>query len=235
MSKPPDGSPPPGAPPRSPDQGDVTRRSFVKTLGISAAAGAATTTAQTVQGEVRSEAVRNLDGRAVSIMGPEPRPATLRVNGRDMNTEIEPADTLLDALRWHLNLTGTKSVCDRGACGGCSVMVNGKLVASCMLLAHDAVGQEITTVEGIGTSDQLDPVQEAFIKHDALQCGFCTPGLIVASRALLNENPSPTTDEIRQGLSGNLCRCGTYVNVFNAVLEASGQPVPLDRVEGGSP
>ena len=113
-------------------------------------------------------------------------------------------------------------------------MVDGKLVASCMMLAVDAIGAEVTTVEGLANGDELDPVQEAFVKHDALQCGFCTPGLVMASRALLDENPKPTLDEIKAGLSGNICRCGTYNNIFNAVLEASGQKPMVDGKGGGA-
>jgi aerobic-type carbon monoxide dehydrogenase small subunit (CoxS/CutS family) len=133
-----------------------------------------------------------------------------------------------------LNLTGSKEICDRGSCGGCSVLVDGKLINSCMMLALDAVGSEITTIEGLAKNGALDPVQESFIRHDALQCGYCTPGLVLAARALLDEKPQPTMDEIKHGLSGNICRCGTYTNIFNAVLEASGQPVPVDGAEGGA-
>jgi len=136
---------------------------------------------------------------------------------------IDPATTLMQVLRLNLGLTGTKEICDRGACGGCSVLVDGVLVNSCMMLAADAEGAEITTVEGLAKGETLDPVQEAFIKHDALQCGYCTPGLIMATRWMLNNTPKPTMDQIRHCLSGNICRCGTYTNVFNAALEASGQ------------
>jgi xanthine dehydrogenase YagT iron-sulfur-binding subunit len=149
-----------------------------------------------------------------------------------MKKTIDPATTLLDALRIQCDLTGSKEICDRGSCGGCSVLIDGKLVASCMMLAIDAEGAEITTAEGIANGDQLDPVQESFIRHDALQCGYCTPGLIVACRALLNENPEPTLDEIRRGLSGNICRCGTYTNIFNAVLDASGRRPIVDQKGG---
>jgi aerobic-type carbon monoxide dehydrogenase small subunit (CoxS/CutS family) len=110
--------------------------------------------------------------------------------------------------------------------------VDGKLTASCMMLAVDAIGSEITTVEGLAEADRLDPVQESFVRHDALQCGYCTPGMIMAVKALLNENPKPTADEVKRGLSGNLCRCGTYTNVVNAVLDASGQ-APIRDGGGG--
>ncbi|MCA9297826.1 MAG: (2Fe-2S)-binding protein, partial [Phycisphaerales bacterium] len=124
---------------------------------------------------------------------------------------------------------GAKEVCDRGACGACSVQVDGKLVCSCMMLALDAEGRDVRTVEGLaGADDTLHTIQMAFIRHDALQCAFCTPGLLMATRTLLDANPKPTLDEIKKALSGNLCRCGTYTNVFNAVLDASGQSPIVD-------
>ena len=172
--------------------------------------------------------VRRAKADEVPVIGPGPTEVTLKVNGKPFKTTIEPATTLLDALRMNLNLTGSKEICDRGSCGGCSVVVDGKLTVSCMMLATDAIGADVTTVEGLAQGSRLDPVQEAFIKHDALQCGYCTPGLLMASRALLDSNPKPTLDEIKQGLSGNICRCGTYTNIFNAVLEASGQPPVMD-------
>ncbi len=203
----------------------VSRRSFIQTLGASAAAGALTNAAQ----ERAAEAQQNGAGDRPNIIGPGETDVTLRINGKPMQATIDPATTLMETLRWHFDLTGTKEICDRGACGGCSVLVDGKLVASCMMLAVDAVGSEITTVEGLGTEDALDPIQEAFIKHDALQCGYCTPGLLIATKALLNEKPKPTLDEIKHGLSGNICRCGTYTNIFNAVLDASGQKPIVDK------
>ena len=196
----------------------VSRRSFIQTLGASAAAGALTAAV-----EQRSADAQQRTAAGPTIIGPEAADITLRINGTPMNVTIDPATTLMEVLRWKLNSTGTKEVCDRGACGACSVLVDGELVVSCMMLAVDAVGSEISTVEGLADADELDPIQEAFIKHDALQCGYCTPGLLMASRALLNRNPKPSLDDIRSGLSGNICRCGTYTNIFNAVLEASGQ------------
>ncbi|MBT8484335.1 MAG: (2Fe-2S)-binding protein [Phycisphaerales bacterium] len=209
----------PGAAP--PGRG-VTRRSFMQTLGISAAATSA------LGGEREATAAVADD---TPVLGPGPVPITLRINGKPHTRTVDPATTLLEALRVDLDLTGTKEVCDRGACGACSVLVDGRLTVSCMMLAIDAVGAEITTVEGLARGDTLDPVQESFVRHDALQCGFCTPGLVMASRALLDENPKPTLDQIKKGLSGNLCRCGTYTNVFNAVLEASGQTPIADAEE----
>ncbi|MHC4947773.1 MAG: (2Fe-2S)-binding protein [Planctomycetota bacterium] len=212
----------------TPPPGGVSRRSFIQTLGLSAAAGAVSAS------DTADASPRDDDDDATEILGPDPVAVSLRVNDRDLTTTIEPATTLLDALRIHLDLTGSKEVCDRGACGACSVLVNGRLVASCMMLAADAAGREITTIEGLADGDALHPLQEAFIRHDALQCGFCTPGLVVAAKALLDEHPRPTLDQIRKGLSGNICRCGTYTNIFNAVLEASGQPPVRDAAGGGS-
>jgi aerobic-type carbon monoxide dehydrogenase small subunit (CoxS/CutS family) len=203
--------------------GSVSRRSFLQTLGLSAAASAVAQRAEAAL--ARQDA---LGQGGVAVLGPDPIRVTLRINGQPMQAEIDPSTTLMETLRWHFNLTGTKEVCDRGACGACSVLVDGKLMASCMMLAVDAIDSEITTIEGLGTPDKLDPVQEAFVKHDALQCGFCTPGLVMASRALLNEHAQPTLQQIKVGLSGNICRCGTYTNIFNAVLEASGQEPIMD-------
>lgn len=204
----------------------VSRRSFMRTVGLSAAAASAQATAETLARARR-------DDDEADAFGPEPARLTLRVNGEARELTIDPATTLMEALRWHTDLGGTKEVCDRGACGACSVLIDGALVASCMMLAYDAQGREITTVEGLGARSagggrSLDAVQEAFIRHDALQCGYCTPGLLMASKALLSENPRPTLEQIKRGLSGNICRCGTYTNVFNAVLEASGQSPIVD-------
>lgn len=206
-----------GAPPAS----TVSRRGFLQTMSATAAA----TSLQAAATAAVTEARRQPD---VPIMGPGPTEVTLNVNGKPLKTTIETSTTLLEALRLNLKLTGSKEICDRGACGGCSVLIDGKLHVSCMMLATDAVGTAITTVEGLAEGDKLDPVQEAFIKHDALQCGYCTPGLVVASRALLNSNPKPSVDDIKHALSGNICRCGTYTNIFNAILDASGQPPIMD-------
>jgi aerobic-type carbon monoxide dehydrogenase small subunit (CoxS/CutS family) len=203
----------------------VSRRSFIKTLGVSAAATSVSTALQARAAEVAQPEAAAAD----SLMGPGPVSVTLKVNGREWPLTVDPATTLLEALRVNLDLTGSKEICDRGSCGGCSVLVDGRLVNSCLMLALDAVGAEVTTVEGLATNGRLDPIQEAFVKHDALQCGYCTPGLVVACRALLNEHPRPTLDQIKRGLSGNICRCGTYTNIFNAVLEASGQSPIIDQ------
>ena len=149
-------------------------------------------------------------------MSTEWLPVTLYVNGDDHHLLIEPRRTLLDTLRDDLHLTGAKKVCNMGNCGACTVMVDGRTMYSCLLLAVDCQDRQITTIEGIADGGQLDPVQEAFIRADAFQCGFCTPGQIISMRALLNERPDPTDDEIRRAVSGNLCRCGAYVNIIKA-------------------
>jgi aerobic-type carbon monoxide dehydrogenase small subunit (CoxS/CutS family) len=208
----------------------VSRRSFIQTVGLSAAAGAIAESARAATPGAPADAA------AVPIVGPDPIDVELRVNGVMRRLRIDPATTLLEALRFDLDMTGTKEVCDRGACGACSVLLGGRLAASCMTLAIDAEGRDVTTIEGLADGDRLDPIQTSFIRHDALQCGYCTPGLVVAAKALLNETPRPSLEQIKRGLSGNICRCGTYTNVFNAVLEASGQsPVVDPALDGGAP
>jgi len=196
---------------RTPTQG-FSRRTFLKTVGL----GAAATGFVGAAGE---------DARAAqpTILGPDPVPLSLTVNGRVQTITVEPRVTLLRALRNHLGLTGAKEICERGACGGCTVLLDGAPICACLLLAVDAVGHEITTVEGLGAPDQLSPVQAAFVECDALQCGFCTPGFVVASTALLQQNPHPSLEEIKAGLAGNLCRCGTYGRIFEAVQRAAQQ------------
>jgi len=156
-----------------------------------------------------------------AILGPDAVPVALKVNGVARTLTLEPRVTLLRALRNHLDLTGAKEVCERGACGGCTVLLDGEPICACMMLAVDAVGHEITTVEGLGTPEKLSTVQAAFVDCDAMQCGFCTPGFVVASTALLRKHPNPSLDEVKAGLAGNLCRCGTYSRIFEAVQKAS--------------
>jgi xanthine dehydrogenase YagT iron-sulfur-binding subunit len=145
----------------------------------------------------------------------------LRVNDTEHALQIEPRRTLLDALRADLHLTGTKKVCDMGDCGACTVLLEGKAVYSCLVLAADCDRRPVTTVEGLARDGQLDPVQRAFVEMDAFQCGFCTPGQIVSIRALLDENPQPTDEEIHRAVSGNLCRCGAYLNIVRAGKRAA--------------
>ncbi|MHC4219684.1 MAG: (2Fe-2S)-binding protein, partial [Planctomycetota bacterium] len=150
----------------------VSRRRFLQTLGLSAAAAP-------LAGSADAEPDRRAGTGAAPLVGPGPIGVRLNVNGQPYETTVDPATTLLEALRVELNLTGTKEICDRGACGGCSVLVDGTLMASYMMLAVDAVGSEITTIEGLARGDELDPIQESFVRHDALQCGYCTPGMIL--------------------------------------------------------
>jgi len=143
------------------------------------------------------------------------------VNGKEHTMVVEPQETLLDILREKLNLTGSKKTCDRGECGGCTVLLDGNPIYSCMYLAIRADGANITTIEGLAQKDKLHPLQQAFIDKDAYQCGFCTPGFIMASEALLKKKPNPDLDQIKKGLSGNLCRCGNYTKIYQAVDQAS--------------
>jgi xanthine dehydrogenase YagT iron-sulfur-binding subunit len=140
----------------------------------------------------------------------------LHVNAAEYRLVLEPRRTLLDALRNDLHLTGTKKVCDMGDCGACTVLVDGRTMYACLLLAVDCQGRQITTIEGLAHDGRLDPVQEAFIEMDAFQCGFCTPGQIMSLRALLNETCTPSEEDIRRAVSGNLCRCGAYLNILRA-------------------
>jgi carbon-monoxide dehydrogenase small subunit len=145
----------------------------------------------------------------------------LKVNGINYRVSIEPSRTLVEVLRETLGLTGTKKSCNEGECGACTVMMGGKPVASCLVLAIDAQGKDILTVEGLSEGKKLHPIQEAFLKHGAIQCGFCTPGMVISAKALLDENPNPTTAEIRKAISGNLCRCTGYQHIVDSIMAAS--------------
>lgn len=146
---------------------------------------------------------------------------TLKVNGEEVTAAVEPDKTLLWLLREELNLTGTKEGCGAGECGACTVIFNGKAVNSCLVLAIEADGAEVYTIEGEAKDGQLSELQKAFIEHNALQCGFCTPGMIMAARALLNRNPNPTEEEIKEAIEGNLCRCTGYVPIIEAIKAAA--------------
>ena len=156
-----------------------------------------------------------------ATVGPDAVPLTLKINGMMRNVTVLPQTTLAEALRGPLDLTGTKIGCDRGACSACTVWLDGIPVASCMTLAVDVGERSVTTIEGLSDGDKLHPVQTAFIEHDAMQCGFCTPGLVMSCAALLATNPHPTLDEVKAATSGHLCRCGTYPHVFAATLAAA--------------
>jgi xanthine dehydrogenase YagT iron-sulfur-binding subunit len=192
----------------------ISRRGFLRGAGLTTVGTVALQTG--VLGSSVQEATL-----AEQAIGPDAALIKLDVNGRVRNMAIEPRTTLANALRDQLQLTGTKLVCDRGACSACTVWVDGKPVNSCLTLAVEVVGQKITTIEGIGTEDNLHPVQQAFIDHDASQCGFCTPGMIMTATHFLQNHPKPNLEEVKVALRGNLCRCGTQPNVFKATLAAS--------------
>ena len=154
---------------------------------------------------------------------PEKIPVTLTVNGKQVKLLVAPWTTLLDALRDHLNLTGTKKGCDHGQCGACTVLVGGRRINSCLTLAVMQEDGEITTIEGLARDDELHPLQQAFIDHDAFQCGYCTPGQICSAAGLINEGRAKTADEIRELMSGNICRCGAYPNIVAAIQQAMGR------------
>jgi carbon-monoxide dehydrogenase small subunit len=145
----------------------------------------------------------------------------LNVNGIQYNIEVETHRTLVEVLRDTLGLTGTKKSCNEGECGACTVLMDGKPVASCLVLAVAAQGKEITTIEGLSQGEELDPVQEAFVKHTAIQCGFCTPGMVMAAKAFLDETPKPTSAEVRKAIAGNLCRCTGYQQIVDAIMAAA--------------
>ena len=189
----------------------VSRRGFLGGMGIGTGALGA--------GLLEREA--QAAPAAANVVGPGPVPITLNINGKPVNLTVEPSVTLLDALRNRLDLTGAKRVCDRGVCGACTVLMNGKSVYACNVLAIDAQGKAIETIEGIAEPGKLHPVSAAFWNNDAQQCGYCTPGFVMAAKGFLAEHPNPTLEEVEHGLGGNLCRCGTYMGVRQAVLEAA--------------
>jgi xanthine dehydrogenase YagT iron-sulfur-binding subunit len=194
----------------------ISRRGFLKGAGITAAG---TALLEGVHG-FNTAAQTGVSG--VTVLGPGAVPVTLNVNGKDQAIQIEPRTTLAEALRIQIGLTGTKIVCDRGSCSGCTVWLDKMPVNSCSMLAIDAVGHKVTTIEGLSENGTLHPLQAAFVKHDALQCGFCTPGMVMSCAALLESNPHPTEADVRHAISGNLCRCGTYPKIFAATLETAG-------------
>lgn len=206
----------PETPAAAPAAPGITRRGFLKGAGITAAGTALLEGVQVLSREAAAAVTPGM-----REYGPGAAAVTLRINGKDHALQIEPRTTLAEALRMHLGLTGTKIVCDRGSCSGCTVLLDRTPVNSCSLLAMDAVGHNVTTIEGISTEDTLHPVQAAFVKHDAMQCGFCTPGMVMSCTALLEHNPKPADAEVRKAISGNLCRCGTYPKIFAAMQEVA--------------
>ena len=193
----------------------LSRRSFLKGLG-----GGAIGTAVISTGLVKSDQAAAYSPEAAALTR-DRSVVSLKVNGKNYRVEVEHRDTLAEVLRDHLGLTGTKIGCDRGECGACTVMINGRNMYSCSQLAVWMGGKEILTIEGLAKGDKLDPLQEAFIEHDGPQCGFCTSGQIMSGKALLTKNAKPTEAQARRALSGNLCRCGNYNREVAAVLAAA--------------
>jgi len=203
----------------SKDQGSgLSRRDFLQ--GSSVAAAATALGAPAIPGLAAQPAG---NGNAPPAMGPAAVRITLNVNGVKMTNRVEPRVTLLDALRNYLNVTGCKRVCDRGTCGACTVLLDGKPVYSCSMLALEAQGKPIRTAESLVQGEKLDAVPAAFARYDAQQCGFCTPGFVVAMKAVLEQNPKATPAEVEKGLAGNICRCGTYEQMRDAIYALCNQ------------
>ena len=196
--------------PRRKDEPGFSRRSFLKTVGAGGVAA----------GVLAKSPVKAQGG--VNAVGPGAVPITLNVNGQPLRLEVEPRVTLLDALRMRADLTGNKRGCDRGACGACTMIVDGRTVYSCSTLAIEVQGKQVRTVDGLASGNTLHPVQQAFVDTDGLMCGFCTPGFVMATVALLERTPNPTAEQARKGLDGNICRCGTFVRVMEAAMKAKG-------------
>ena len=192
------------------DNSGVSRRDFLKISGISAAAV-----------PILGTKVVEAAGVPVRVYGPGKVPIELTVNGTKHQLQLEPRVTLLDALRDHLEITGAKRVCDRHECGACTVLLDGKIVYACAVLAIEAQGKPIATVESLMQGDQLHPIQQAFVDNDASQCGFCTSGFVVATKAFLEKHPDPSPEDVRRGLSGNFCRCGTYHGIQLALAQVA--------------
>jgi len=206
---------------------NVSRRSFIKGAGAGIAGAAALSGAAAL---VETEQPVEAQGAAgLQTLGPGPVKVTLNINGAARTVEVEPRTTLVNVLRGvghtplppDQALTGAKIGCDRGSCGACTVLVDGKSIYSCMMLAVDAQGRKITTVEGLAKNGQLTPLQEEMVNKDGYQCGFCTPGIVMSLTGLLNEKPNPNLDDVKMAVSGNICRCGAYPRIFEAALAAA--------------
>jgi len=189
------------------------RRNLLVGIGVTAAVAPALESCEPAKGAAG----------AAGFVGPGPVDVVLRVNGAERHVAVEPRRTLADVLRVELGLTGTKVGCDRGACSACTVWMDGTPVCACTTFVLDAVARDVTTIEGLARGDVLHPVQQAFIEHDALQCGFCTPGMVMSCAALVARKPDVSLDDVRAATSGNLCRCGTHAKVFEATLAAAGR------------
>jgi len=191
---------------------NISRRKFLKGVGTGVIGGAVLPGVLTSEEKKKSSPRR--EGKVL---------LSLKVNGKAVRVLVEPRTTLAQLLRDQLNLTGTKITCNHGECGTCTVLLNRKAVYSCHVLALDAADKEVTTIEGLLTGEKLHPIQEAFIEHDGFQCGFCTPGQIMAAYALLLKHPKPTTEQVLEGMAGNLCRCSAYPNIVRSVMAAAGK------------
>ena len=205
-------------PKRKSSRYDPSRRKFLKGVGV---AGAGAALADSLLSRDVVDAKSKLDAAGEPLSGSVN--VALDINGQKRNATVEPRTTLLNAMRDRLEpgITGPKVVCDMGTCGACTVIMDGKPVYSCLVLAVDAVGRKLTTVEGLGTPQNMNEVQKAFVAQDALMCGFCTPGFVTTVSAYLKQNANPTLDEVREACKGNFCRCGTYPRVFEAALAAA--------------
>ena len=188
----------------------ISRREFLKISAL-------TTSAPLILGPT----VLQVAGEDVQVYGPGKVPVALNVNGKRLTANLEPRVTLLDALREQFEVTGPKRVCDRGLCGACTVLADNKAVYSCSILAIEAQAKEIVTTDGLAPEGQLHPVSAAFVDNDAQQCGFCTPGFVMATKAFLDKHPNPSREELHKGLGGNFCRCGTYAGIKGAVAQLS--------------
>jgi xanthine dehydrogenase YagT iron-sulfur-binding subunit len=196
--------------PSTPGAGGISRRGFLKPAGVGVAA--------TSLLDAKGGAVRLQEGPPV-LKGETS--VAFKLNGAEKTVKCGTGITLLELLRDQLDLTGTKMVCDRGPCGACTVHLDGKAVNSCLLLAVDVTGRDVQTIEGLAKGDVLHPLQQAFVDEDALQCGFCTPGMVMSCKALLDKNAAPSREDVALAVSGNICRCGTYFNVFRAAEKAA--------------
>jgi xanthine dehydrogenase YagT iron-sulfur-binding subunit len=194
----------------------LSRRSFVRGSVLTSAGAAMIDGASTIIGKVEAK-----EANAATVIGPDAVPITLRVNGGVRTLQAEPRMTLAEALRGPLGLTGTKIACNRGACSACTVWLDDVTVCACMMLVIEVGTRNVTTIEGLAVGDKLHPVQSAFIEHDALQCGFCTPGMVMSCAALLQHKSDPTADDVNAAISGHICRCGSYPHVVTATLAAA--------------
>jgi xanthine dehydrogenase YagT iron-sulfur-binding subunit len=198
--------------PEKPERFSVSRRDFLRTAGVGSLATAVTSVGVA---EVAAQG-------GPAVIGPGEVPISLMVNGKRVDLQIEPRVTLLNAIRNRADMTGNKRVCDRGACGACTMIVDGRTVYSCSTLAIEVQGKQIRTVDGLANGNTLHPVQQAFCDTDGMMCGFCTPGFVMATVALLERTPNPTVEQTKKGLDGNICRCGTFVRILEAAMKAKG-------------